>query len=520
MQSSLTPAARRLASNLEATTRQSKPSGQVFHVASLGAGFYFAYEQLRNAAEYRERHLLLRGAIERYLARDFVLRHYEPAAADIVTDLTQAGYLKNDTVPVSIMERIDKLLEHVSRLFIELTDKHTDSHSAAKWLLQYASVQIEILLTPNPKTAVMMQFAYEHYLAAVDAKATEKTSPDDQTYRIALYCAVQRALFKSNLATIRYYCLVASLGPLEHQSIEHFTQLNELIDELYQAPVTNRLFRLINRYGAPLRIINEVVMDTAAPVELLESGHDNLIGRIKVMCTTQYEVTHKQLGARIAKTIAFILITKTLIGISVEVPYDLTFFGTISWVPLIINIFFPLLYMLTISANISTPSRQNTEEIAGFADRILFEDAGAPVVYKPKRRVKSRSLNGIFTFVYAVGFIGSISLLIWALHALQFNLVNGIIFFLFFSAVSFLGFRLRQSAHELQMLDERQGLIQTLADFLSAPFVRVGHAISDTYSKANIITFVLDLAIEMPLKTSLRFIRQWIGFMRDKQEEL
>jgi hypothetical protein len=50
--------------------------------------------------------------------------------------------------------------------------------------------------------------------------------------------------------------------------------------------------------------------------------------------------------------------------------------------------------------------------------------------------------------------------------------------------------------------------------------VRVGHAISDTYSKANIVTFVLDLAIEMPLKTSLRFVRQWIGFMRDKQEEL
>jgi hypothetical protein len=176
--------------------------------------------------------------------------------------------------------------------------------------------------------------------------------------------------------------------------------------------------------------------------------------------------------------------------------------------------------MGTISVHISTPSKQNTEEIAGFAERILFEGSGAPVVYKPKRRVKSRSLNGIFSFVYAIGFIGSISLLVYGLNYFGFNLVNGAIFFLFFSAVSFLGFRLRQSAHELQMIDERQGLIQTFADFLSAPFVRVGHAISDTYSKANIVTFVLDLAIEMPLKTSLRFVRHWIGFMRDKQEEL
>jgi hypothetical protein len=63
----LTSGAKRLVAGLKAAERQSKPGGQVFHVASLGAGFYFAYEQLRNAAAYRERHLLLRGAMERFL---------------------------------------------------------------------------------------------------------------------------------------------------------------------------------------------------------------------------------------------------------------------------------------------------------------------------------------------------------------------------------------------------------------------------------------------------------------------
>ena len=130
------------------------------------------------------------------------------------------------------------------------------------------------------------------------------------------------------------------------------------------------------------------------------------------------------------------------------------------------------------------------------------------------------SLVALFLVVYAVGFIGSIALLIWILNRLGYNFVNGLIFFVFFSAVSFLGFRLRQSAHELALIDERQGVIQTLADFLSTPFVRVGHWISDKYAKINLVTLVLDLAIEMPLKTSLRLLRQWISFMRDKQEEL
>jgi hypothetical protein len=512
--------AKRLVAGLKQAEKSSLPSGQVYHVASLGAGFYFAYEQLRNAAEYRERHLLLRSAIERFLSREVSLRHYEPQAGELVTDLTQAGYLKNDTVPVAAIETIDQLIAHCCKLYTELDRHKIPSHIAAKWLFQYASVQIENYLTPVPKTAVIMQFAYEHYLAAVDAKATEKTSSDDPAYRIALYCAVQRAIFKSNLATVRYYCLTASLGSLDKHSPDHFIQLNELIDALYQGRTTNHLFRLINRYGAPMRIINEVVMDTSAPAELLASERGSVVARIKTMCAQQYEATHNQLNARIAKTILFILITKTLIGVSIEIPYDLAVYHEISWTPLLINIFFPLLYMGTISAGIHTPSSQNTAEIANFADRILYNGAGAAVTYKPKRRVKSRALNGVFTFVYTIGFIGSISLLIWALTAVGYNLVNGAIFFIFFCAVSFLGFRLRQSARELQMIDEKQGLLQTFADFLSAPFVRLGHAISDTYSKANIVTFVLDLAIEMPLKTSLRFVRQWIGFMRDKQEEL
>jgi hypothetical protein len=163
-----------------------------------------------------------------------------------------------------------------------------------------------------------------------------------------------------------------------------------------------------------MRIINEVILDTKDPAALLASDRQAILSRIKAMCGEQYTITHNQLNARIGKTILFILITKTLIGVSIEIPYDLQLLGQSNGCSLPSTIFFPLLYMVTISLNITTPSRQNTEAIASFADRILYDGAGAPVVYKPKRRVKSKSLRGAFTFVYAVGFIGSISLLVWA----------------------------------------------------------------------------------------------------------
>ena len=70
------------------------------------------------------------------------------------------------------------------------------------------------------------------------------------------------------------------------------------------------------------------------------------------------------------------------------------------------------------------------------------------------------------------------------------------------------------------MLDEKQGFLEAVMDILSNPFIRVGHWISDKYSKTNFVAIMLDVAIEMPLKTTLRVIRQWVGFMRDRQEEL
>ena len=512
--------AKRLVSRLEDSTRNSKPKGHAYHVAGLGSGFYFAYEQLRNVAEYREHHLLLRSAVQRYLSRHMHLDTYEPIAADLVTELTQSGYLKNDTIAVSTIEDIDEMLAGYATIYHQLRSSRISRDTAADWLFQTASVQTENELAPDPKGNILMQFAFEHYFYSVDrAAALGKKKVNDHEYRIALFCAVQRAIFKSDLPTTRYYLVALSLPDLPKQPIEHVIELNKLIDELYQGAVTNRLARVINRYGAPIRILRELILEGGTPEKSLDNRGETL-SRIKDLCSREYENTRSTLNARIIKTILFIFVTKTLIGVSVEVPYDLFITGAIAWAPLIINILFPLLYMTTIAARIATPSRQNTEVIAGYIDRILYDGAGTPVVYKVKRRLSSRSLNSMFSSVYAIGFIGSLALLVWILIQLGFNIVNGSIFFLFFSAVSFLGFRLRQSAHELAMIDEREGILPTLADFLATPFVRVGHWLSDKYARANFVTALLDIAIEMPIKTSLRMLRQWASFMRDKQEEL
>jgi len=361
-------------------------------------------------------------------------------------------------------------------------------------------------------------FAYGHYLKAIDFSSIEGAgSPErDQT---ALYCAVHRTIFKSDLATTRFFALAANLQDLDRFPAHDFIAANQLIDLQYQSPLTNRLGRVVSRYAAPIRIMRELMVSSPITPETLAS-RERILGKVRAICQQQYQLVEKTASDRLIRTIIFVFLTKVLIGISIEVPYDLFISQMIIWQPLIINIVFPPFYMMLIGLQAKAPGRQNTEVISSYVDRIMYASDQPPISYKLRRRVTSPSLNTVFLSIYGLGFSLSFGLLIWLLNYLGFNLVNGLIFFIFFSAVSFLGLRLRQAAGELRMLPERQNLIQVLADFLSTPFVRVGHWLSDRYVKANIVTRLLDVAIEFPLKTSLRLVQQWVGFMRDKQEEL
>lgn len=514
----LEASAQRLVYNLQHPPA-APPAGAVFHVADIGAGFYFAYEQLRNIAEYREHHLLLRSAIERYLRRYVRLEQLEPFGRDLVIELTQAGYLKNDTIPLAAIEAIDACLAAQVELAVAIVAEVRDANLVTAWTKQYASVKIESILNPDHRTGAFMQYAYEHYFTSVD-KAATVGEVDSQTYRVALFCAIQNAIFKSDIATTRYHCLTTSLGAeLTPDQAGVVIKLNRLVDELMQDPLTNRLSRLIGHYGAPMRILRELVFDGNAAAGTLEN-RSATIGKVKLLCASEYERVRAGLSRRIGKTILFVLVTKTLIGLSIEIPYDIYTSGSIAWEALIINIGFPPLYMATLGARITTPSQQNTELIANFVDRILYTGVSQPVVYQPRKRRLSRSLSIGFSTVYALGFIASLAALAWGLKSLGFNVVNGAIFLMFFSAVSFLGLRIRRSAHELQLLDEHQSLLESIVDFLSSPFVAIGHWLSDRYARANLITLILDMAIELPLKSFIRLARQWVRFLRDKQDEL
>jgi hypothetical protein len=512
----LTPAGQRLILRLKQEPKAELTTERI-HVPEIGGNLSFAYEQLRNAAEYREVHLLMRGAIQRFLHREVDWRYEgNKVGLELITELTQARYIENNTVAANIPRKIDEIIREYKNILNNLKAHSTRAEQMRRfmWVEEIASVEIEHLIIDYKNAEAFAEFAYAHLLDRVDRKPFNEA--DESTYSLGLYVAMHRALLKSDRAVVRYN--VMQLYRTHGQDmLSIFETVNKQVDELFNAPITNKLFRLINRHGAPLRAIFETIQSHPHPDKLI-SQMDTLNGRIRTVSEQQYSATRKRLTTGIIRSIIFIFITKMLIGFAVEVPFDIAVHGAILWFPLAINLMFPPIYMALLGLSLRTPGPANTEAIVNRVDRILY-DSDKPIVYTLGKKPR-KSMNNLFNFIYLLTFLISFGLLLWLLSTLHFNLASGVIFFVFLSVVSFFGFRLMRMAKEMVIVDENPSFIDIIVDFFLTPFIRAGQWLSDKYSKINLITNFLDIAIEAPLKVLLRVLREWTLFLREKRDEL
>jgi hypothetical protein len=125
-----------------------------------------------------------------------------------------------------------------------------------------------------------------------------------------------------------------------------------------------------------------------------------------------------------------------------------------------------------------------------------------------------------FNAIYALSALLVFAGATWILVQLGFSWVHIIIFFLFFCAASFLGFRLSRLVRELEVIKERQNGFTFIRDLIYLPFVIVGQWMSEKYSKVNVVAILMDMLIELPLKTILRLVRQWNAFIDDRKDNI
>lgn len=487
------------------------------HVVGAGATLTSAYEQLRNAAENTEEHLLLQNSIRRFYRQLLLTRDKKDLARsgdELAIELTLAGYIPNDTLTAAQIKTINKLAAEHGDLLKELRARRIPSDVAMGWVLDGLSVAIERELSDHADDDVFMQFCYEHFRTVIDsAKLFSGKVPKD--YDIALFMAVHKALLRSDVAVIRADLM--RRYRITPDQPKQFIELSKHIDDVISSHLVEKLYRVIDRQAAPERIIRRMLHEGIDVRELLGQKAQFLSA-----FETQVEREYGQVGERIRRAIVraviFLFITKVIIGLAIEVPYDYAVHGQIIWLPLIVNLLFPPIYMALLSLTLGLPGPANTRALSDRIAAILYGgDSKLQLQGTPTLRGRE---NKTFTFLYVLFGLALIALISWGLFAIGFSFLHLLIFFVFLSTASFLGFRLSHMIRELEVVDTKQSGLTFTRDLFYLPFVVIGRWLSEKYAKVNIITLVLDMVIELPLKTILRLVRQWAVFITAKKDEI
>ena len=336
---------------------------------------------------------------------------------------------------------------------------------------------------------------------------------DEDEFSAAIFAAVHKALLKSDIATIRAGLMARyQVGADE---LERYIAYNQHIDRLLAAPVEDKLYRIVDRQGAPLRIIRRMIEDKPEILQLLPR-HDAFLDAFEQQVQKEYAQISQKVNRAIVRSVIFLIITKFLVGIAIEVPYDYWAHGGIAWMPLLINLFFPPLYMIALRLTLHLPGYANTTALVDRADVMLYGDR----VTLQKSRATGRSYGSAFSAVYVLSCLVVFGAVMWLLLRLGFSLVHIGIFLVFLSAASFLGFRLSRLIRELEVVRSASNGLTFIRDLIYLPFVVVGQWMSEKYAKVNIVTMVLDMLIELPLKTVLRLVRQWGAFIDDRKDRI
>src|SRR3989344_4560036 len=488
--------------SLEAALEINRPLGSVAVV----------YERIRNAIDYKGEHLLRRGAIERILRR---LLWERPAAGTkiiaqlLVKELVWAKYLKSKNVSA---ESVDKVAVTLNKYF-ELLEASTIDR---KKILGVASTQIEEILDPSlfyiDKIGDAMFVWFNKNLEWENGGLTGRQKD------LHLHMAIHRGLFKSDFARVRYYILkkfVTSPTPQE------FFNSIEQIDHYLNSSVQIRLYRFVRKYTPAFRILKEVMDKNKKKLDEVFRDEELLEEKIKQVCLSRYEEIGKSVRTGIIRSIIYIFITKILVVLLVEVPFEIFARGSVSYMPIIINVATPPTLMFLVGLTIKKPGEKNTEKIISSVKSFVYASTtNAKTHFNLAARDNKGLSYQVFIFAYATLFLVTFGSIAYLLRSLNFSLASMGIFFMFLSLVLLFGFRVRFAATELNVGGKSESFFSKIITNLSLPLLNLGVWLSKGLSKINFVIILMDFLIEAPLKNIMSVLDDWNKFIREKREEV
>lgn len=491
--------------------------------------FALVYEKVRNAVEYREDHLILRAAIERILRRRFSLNpdgHGE--AENLLRELLWARYFDNGVLGaednVIIQNLVDKYIllrrqlvvgrDNELRVFLD------------QFLMDLLTCEIEETLKPE-SAAIQSNLTFFIY-QVLRRKIKIEGLKEDQKDAYFLV-AIEKVFAKSDRSYLRYHLFTTFYKTLFNYTAKELNSLGskfptifKKIDDTASNPYVDNLAKFVRKQLPPFLILFALIKNKPDELQMILTDREKLWNEVDTTCRLKYQ----QLGARIrtlaVRSFIYILLTKMIFAIILEIPVSMYFYGEINRNAIIINSIFPPILMIGILGFFKVPGDDNTKKIFQRIVDIIDEDKSfeTKVAFVPKKSTTKRPLLIFgFTVFYTLTFLVTLSLIYEFLSNLGFNLVSQAIFIFFVSVVSFFSYRIRQVTKELR-LEEKASILAPIGDFFFMPMLSLGKFFSSGLAKLNFFIFIFDFIIEAPFKLIFEVVEEWISFVRKRKEEI
>ena len=483
----------------------------------------FAYEKLRQAIDYQDEHLFLKNAIKRILKRTTVFRPQdsERIASNLMHELVWARYFDNDYLPSALTEEVASILRKFH--FIRQSVKSKESANKVNDIvLGLIACDIETFLSPAEDKKHFLDFSREIISKNIEIGEAEINL---QKLSSQIEISIEKLLFKSDLDQIRFSLIKKSYKYWpdinQDEAKEFAVRFDEIVpivdleaSQVHKSPV----FKYIKRNIPPFLVLWDMIKQSKSAATRHLKDEQSLKERASSIVSAKNKNIFGRVARGLVRGIIFILLTKTIFAFLIELPYEARILNDVNYRSLIINICAPPVLMLVTGFFVRIPGRKNTQELVRVLERIVFQNELTAKKLTTLKPARSGSYI-IFNAAYTLLSLAILSLVVWGLAALKFSVVSIVLFFFFVSLVSFLAFRIRSTARELEVKAAEEGLVTGVFSFLLLPFVVVGKLLSDKWSQYNFTLFFWDFIIEAPFKTIIGVFESWLLFVREKRED-
>jgi len=446
----------------------------------------------------------------------------EEIAEPFVFELIRAGHFPNDRIEETKIEEVKKTLNK----YIFLLENTPEEKEGSKvqlydWLMDMAACEIEGILSPAFREKALIEYMTELMVQRIEVagNAVIYRSITQQEKEIQVYIACQRALFKLDSPLISYY-LLQKKYPDWSKTPANIYSTREQIEKDLKHPLADKFYKICEKQDTAYFILGDVISEAPLEAQKNISHPEFLENSIRKF----YQSRLKRVKSRVARAAFYstisIFITKILLALAIEVPFEKYVLGHFNYQSLGLNILIPPVLMFFLVLTIRPPRKENLDKVIMEVIKIAYNNEKRDVYAIKPARKRGIIFGAVVVAFYLFTFLLSFGTIIWILNKFNFGILSMLIFLMFFSLITFAGVKIRERAKELDMTEEKTGFLTFLTDSFSLPFIRVGKWLSRQWAKYNVVLVLVTAFLDMPFQLFTEFLEHWRTFLKEKKEEI